>query len=353
LSLAEPARAVVAAAIGSLCTACVVRVERRGHMEQLAFGTMCPDPEAGTDGPCTLESFFDLASLTKLATTAVVLALMRERVIGLDTPFRELVPDFHGGNKDNVTLRHVLTHTAGLQWWLPLWREVTSLEEAVWRAAQEPLAQDLGTFKYSDLGYIMLTQGLANITGRLFDDAVRSMVFEPTEARSVKFGPCPRETSVATERDAEWRRKRLRGEVHDENAYAVGGIAGHAGLFGTAADVAAIARVYRDGAVIGNELAHLARTEQAKGDNVRRGLGLALRAPRDAMVGRYMSVDTYGHTGFTGTSVWIDPAIDLTVILLTNRVYFGRTNDDDMYRFRIAVHEAVSRPFHSSREAQA
>ena len=332
-------------AIGSLCTACVVRVERRGAVDQLSFGTMCPDPEAGADGPCTPESVFDLASLTKLATTAVVLALVRERVIGLDTPFRELIPDFSGGRKDDVTLRHVLTHTAGLQWWLPLWREVTSLEEAVWRAAQEPLAQDLGTFKYSDLGYIMLTQGLAQITGRAFDDLVRSTVLEPVEARNASFGPRPRETAVATERDAEWRNKRLRGEVHDENSYALGGVAGHAGLFGTAADVGAIARVYRDGAVIGNELAHLARTEHAKGDNVRRGLGLALRAPRDAMVGRYMSADTYGHTGFTGTSLWCDPASDLTVILLTNRVYFGRTNDDEMYRFRIAVHEAVSRPF--------
>lgn len=332
-------------AIGSLCTACVVRVERRGNVGQLSFGTMCPDPDGGADGPCTPESIFDLASLTKLATTAVVLALVRERVIGLDTPFRELIPDFRGGRKDDVTLRHVLTHTAGLQWWLPLWREVTSLDEAVWRAAQEPLAQDLGTFKYSDLGYIMLTQGLANITGRGFDELVRSTILEPVEARDASFGPRPRETAVATERDAEWRKKRLRGEVHDENAYAVGGIAGHAGLFGTAADVAAIARVYRDGAVIGNELAHLARTEHARGDNVRRGLGLALRAPHDAMVGRYMSADTYGHTGFTGTSVWMDPASDLTVILLTNRVYFGRANDDEMYRFRIAVHEAVSRPF--------
>ena len=345
MSLAEPARSVAAAAIGSLYTACVVRVERRGQVDQLALGTMCPDPEAGADGPCTLGSFFDLASLTKLATTAVVLGLVRERVIGLDTPFRELIPDFRGGRKDDVTVRHVLTHTAGLQWWLPLWREVGSLEEAVWRAAQEPLAQDLGTFKYSDLGYIMLTQGLANIAGRGFDALVRSMVLEPVEARHASFGPRPRETSVATERDSEWRKKRLRGEVHDENAYAVGGIAGHAGLFGTASDVAAIARVYRDGAVIGNELARLARTEHAKGDNVRSGLGLALRAPRDAMVGRYMSVDTYGHTGFTGNSVWIDPAIDLTVIVLTNRVYFGRANNDEMTRFRIAVHEAVSRPF--------
>ncbi len=345
MSLAEPARAVAAAAIGSLCTACVVRVERRGTVDQLALGTMCPDPQAGADGPVTPDSFFDLASLTKLATTAVVLGLVRERVITLETPFREFIPDFRGGRKDDVTLRHVLTHTAGLQWWLPLWRDVTSLEEAVWRAAQESLAQDLGTFKYSDLGYIMLTQALANVDGKPFADVVRTRVLEPVEAQYAAYGPRPRDASVATERDGEWRNKRLRGEVHDENAFAMGGVAGHAGLFGTAADVAAIARVYRDGAVIGNELADLARTEQAKGDNVRRGLGLALRAPKDAMVGRFMGTDTYGHTGFTGTSVWIDPATDLTVILMTNRVYYGRQNDDPMYRFRIAVHEAVSRPF--------
>ena len=345
MSLAAPARAIAEAAVGSLFTACVVRVERRGVVDQLAVGTMCPDEEAGPDGPCTLESLFDLASLTKLATTAITLALVREGVLEIDMPFSALVPDFRGGKKDDVTLRHVLTHTAGLQWWLPLWQQTHGLDEAVWRAAQEPLAQDLGTFKYSDLGYIMLTQALASVVGRPFADVVRTTVLEPVEAPVASYGPRPRESSVATERDAEWRRKRLRGEVHDENAFAMGGIAGHAGLFGTAADVAAIARVYRDGAVIGNELADLARTEHAKGDNVRRGLGLALRAPRDAMVGRFMSADTYGHTGFTGTSVWIDPATDLTVVLLTNRVYYGRQNDDAMYRFRIAVHEAVSRPF--------
>jgi CubicO group peptidase (beta-lactamase class C family) len=133
--------------------------------------------------------------------------------------------------------------------------------------------------------------------------------------------------------------------VDDENASAIGGVSGHAGLFGTAADVAAIARVFRDGAVIGNDLAAQARTERVKQGNVRRGLGLALRAPDAPMVGRHFSVDTYGHTGFTGTSLWIDPQLDLTVVLLTNRVYFGRANDDETYRFRIAVHEAVSAAF--------
>jgi CubicO group peptidase (beta-lactamase class C family) len=343
--LAAPARPIAEAAIGSLCTACVVRVERGGEVDVFAVGTMCPDERAGADGPCTTDSLFDLASLTKLATTALALSLVRERVITLDTPFRELVPDFRGGRKDEVTLQHVLTHTGGLVWWLPLWKEVGSLEEAVWRAAQAPLAQDLGTFTYSDLGYIMLTQGLATVGGRPYAELVRERVLGQVEATTADFGPRPPERCVATEEDTEWRGRRLRGEVHDENASSVGGTCGHAGLFGTAADVAAIARVFRDGAVIGNDLAALARTEHVKDANVRRGLGLALRAPDGPMVGRHFSVDAYGHTGFTGTSLWIDPRLDLTVILLSNRVYFGRANDDATYRFRIAVHEAVSAPF--------
>ncbi len=191
----------------------------------------------------------------------------------------------------------------------------------------------------------MLTQGLATIGGRSFADLVRDRLLGPVEAIDADFGPRLSERCVATEEDTEWRKRRLRGEVHDENAFAVGGISGHAGLFGTAADVAAIALVFRDGAVIGNDLAALARTEHVKEKNVRRGLGLALRAPEGPMVGRHFSVDAYGHTGFTGTSLWIDPQLDLTVVLLTNRVYFGRANDDAMYRFRIAVHEAVSAPF--------
>jgi CubicO group peptidase (beta-lactamase class C family) len=345
LSLAEPARAVAEASLGSLFTACAVRVERKGTVDQFTTGTMCPDPEAGPDGPCTLDSLFDLASLTKLATTALVLSLVREKILDLAMPFRQLVPDFRGGRKDDVTLRHVLTHTGGLMWWLPLYREVKSIEEAAWRAAQEPLAQDLGAFRYSDLGYIMLTQALAEVGGAPYGKLVRERVLGPVEAEHAAFGPLRPEDCVATERDGEWRRKRLRGEVHDENAFAMGSTSGHAGLFGTLADVAAIARVFRDGAVIGNELAHLARTEQVRQGNDRRGIGLALRAREGAMCGRYFSADAYGHTGFTGTSLWIDPATDLTVILLTNRVYFGRQNDDAMYKFRISVHEAVSRPF--------
>jgi CubicO group peptidase (beta-lactamase class C family) len=319
-----------------------VRVERKGTDETYATGTLCPDPSAPPDAPCDADALFDLASLTKLATTSLLLSFVRERALSLETPLRELVPDFRGGRKDDVTLEHVLTHTAGLKWWLPLWQEVHSIEEAVWRAAQEPLAQDLGTFTYSDLGYVMLTGGLANAGGAAFEALVAERVTDPIEARTLRYRPEDPAACVATELDPSLGRGRIRGTVHDENAYAMGGIAGHAGLFGTAADVAAIARVFRNGAVIGNDLAAIARTEHAKGDNVRRGLGLALRAPNGPMTSDRWSMDSYGHTGFTGTSLWIDPTKALTVVLLTNRVYFGRTNDDAMYKFRIAVHEAAA-----------
>jgi CubicO group peptidase (beta-lactamase class C family) len=319
-----------------------VRLERKSRVESYASGTCCPDPSAPPDTRCDGETIFDLASLTKLATTALLLSFVRERALSLETPLRELVPDFRGGRKDEVTLRHVLTHTAGLKWWLPLWQEAHSVEEAVWRAAQEPLAQDLGTFTYSDLGYIMLTGGLANAGGGAFDELLAERVLGPIEARTLHYRTSDPAACAATEVDASGGRGRIRGTVHDENAYAMGGIAGHAGLFGTAADVAALARVFRDGAVIGNELAVLARTEQAKAENVRRGLGLALRAPTGPMTSDRWSMASYGHTGFTGTSLWIDPSVDLTVVLLTNRVYFGRSNDDAMYKFRIAIHEAAT-----------
>ena len=335
-------RGIVDAAIGTLCTACVVRVERAGAVHEYAAGSLCPDPDAPPDAPCTADAIFDLASLTKLATTALLLSFVHERVLTLDTPLRELVPDFRGGRKDTVTLRDVLTHTAGLRWWKPLWQEAGSIDEAVWLAASEPLAQDPGTYTYSDLGYIMLTAGLAQAGGGDFQALVRERVLVPVEATTCDFRPADPLRCAATERDTAWRERRLRGEVHDENAFAMGGVAGHAGLFGTAADVAAIIRIFRDGAAIGNDQAALARQEHARGDNVRRGLGLALRAPDGPMVGRSFGIDSYGHTGFTGTSVWVDPDRDLTVVLLTNRVYFGRMNDDAMYRFRIAVHEAVS-----------
>jgi CubicO group peptidase (beta-lactamase class C family) len=344
VTLTGPARSLVDGSVGSLYTASVLLVEHRGERDTYPAGSLCPDPEAGPDAPCEETSLFDLASLTKLATSALCLALVRERVIELAMPLREIVPEFRGPGKDAVTIAHVLTHTAGLRWWKPLYEEAHGIDEAVWLAAQEPLAQDVGTFTYSDLGYVMLTAGLARAAGAPFPDLMRERVLGAVGASTCDFGPRPRELCAATEQEARVRHRRLRGEVHDENSFAMGGAAGHAGLFGTAADVAALADVFRRGAVIGNDLASLARREHARGENVRRGLGVALRAPEGAMCGRYFSLSAWGHSGFTGTTLWVDPDLDLLVVLLTNRVYFGRDNVEELYRFRIAVHDAVAAP---------
>jgi CubicO group peptidase (beta-lactamase class C family) len=336
------ARPLIDAAIGELCTACVIHVERRGGVQSYAAGSL--EPDGPDDRPCTTETFFDLASLTKLATTALLLTFVRDGGVKLDSALRELVPEF---TEPRVTLRQVITHMAGLAWWRPFYKEASGLEAVVMRAAREPLANAPGsTFAYSDLGYIMLTAGLARIGGAAFEVVMDERLFRPLRLgpQRIRFLPDDRARCAATEHDESWRRRRLRGEVHDENAFAMGGVAGHAGLFGTASAVATLASVFRDGAVIGEGLAGDARREHATGTNVRRGLGIALRAPEGPMCGRFFSTASFGHSGFTGTTLWVDPEQDLSVVLLTNRVYYGRGNDDAVYRFRIAVHEAVSAP---------
>ena len=339
-TLLSPVRPLVDAAIGSVCTACVVRVERGGRAETYAAGSL--DPE-GEDAPCTSDTLFDLASLTKLATAALVLTYVRDEALAFDTPFVELVAAFP---RRDVTLLQVLTHTAGLAWWVPLYKEARGLEAVVARASVEPLAHEPGpTFVYSDLGYIMLTSGMARLGDKPYERLVEERVLGPLGVASVemRYLPDEPERCAATELDQEWRGRRLRGEVHDENAFAMGGIAGHAGLFGTARAVAKLMAVFREGAAIGGKLASEARREHASGENGRYGIGVQLKAREGSLLGRYFSADSYGHTGFVGTSVFVDPERDLTVVLLTNRVYFGRA-DEPIRAFRVAVHEALTSP---------
>ncbi len=334
------ARPNVDAAIGEACTACVLRVERGGIGETYATGSL--DPE-GDDAPCTSGSLFDLASLTKIATAALALTFVREGKLAFETPFADVVAEFE---PREPTLLQVLTHTAGLEGgWVHLYREATGLGAMVARAAAVPLAHPPGTaFVYSDLGYIMLSAGLARLGGKPFARLVEQRVLGPLGIAPAEMRYLPDDPSrcVATERDP-WRGRRLRGEVHDENAYAMGGVAGHAGLFGTARAASKLIAAFRDGAVIGGELASLARREHAVDrDGARYGIGLQLKTREGSSLGRYFSADSYGHTGFTGTSVFVDPERDLTVVLLANRVYFGR-QDEPIRRLRIEVHEALTR----------
>ncbi len=342
------ARRVIDDAIGRVATACVVLAERAGERVAYACGTLDPETDAT---PCAAETWFDLASLTKIATTALALTFVRDGTLSLDQPFREIWPPFgdeepslHQVITRTATLRHVLTHTAGLPAWRHYYEEATGLEAIVALASSERLAYPPGRgYAYSDLGYVMLTAALARVGDAPFARLLADRVLRPLGLgeRDLGFLPEDPRRCAATERDTTWRKRRVRGEVHDENAFAMGGVAGHAGLFGTADAVARLMRVFTRGEVIGAGLAAEACRDQATGPNAPRGLGLALKAPRGASCGTRFSSASYGHVGFTGTSAWYDPEQDLLVVLLTNAVYYRR-DDTLLYPFRIAVHEGLS-----------
>ena len=334
--LLERARPIIDAAIGTVCTACVVRVERGGTTESYAVGTLDPD----TGEPCAVSAIFDLASLTKLATTALMLSYVRDGAIGLDDPFQKLMPSFLDPRS---TLRQVLTHTAGLAWHRDYYKVASGMDAVATLAAKEELAYPPGRgYAYSDLGFIMLAVALARLGGKPYPELLADRVLRPLGINEAElfYNPPDATACAATEFDASWRKRRIRGEVHDENAFAMGGVSGHAGMFGTAAGYARLMPVFSRGAVIGEALATEARREQAVGPNMRRGLGLVLRPPVGPNCSERFSLSSIGHTGFTGTSVWYDPEKDLLVVLLTNSLYYGR--DRDPYRFRIAVHESIA-----------
>ncbi|OLC56893.1 MAG: hypothetical protein AUH85_04835 [Chloroflexi bacterium 13_1_40CM_4_68_4] len=314
----------------------MVRVERGGTTESYATGTLDPD----TGEACRVDAMFDLASLTKLATTALVLSFVRDGALTLDVPFQKLMPSFLDPRS---TLRQVLTHTAGLAWHRDYYKVASGIDAVAALAAKEELAYPPGRgYAYSDLGYIMLAAALSRLGSKPFPQLLVERVLRPLgiDETVLRYNPPDAKACAATEFDATWRKRRIRGEVHDENAFAMGGVSGHAGLFGTAAEYAKLMPVYTSGAVIGEALAAEARREQAVGPNMRRGLGLVLRPYIGPNCSERFSLSSIGHTGFTGTSVWYDPEKDLLVVLLTNSLYYGR--DRDPYRFRIAVHEAIA-----------
>ncbi len=207
---------------------------------------------------------------------------------------------------------------------------------------------------YSDLGLILLGEAVSRLhAGSGGPDglaaAIRERVTTPLRLTSVAFNPVDHgtlpESVAATELDHRWRGRRCRGEVHDENAAGLGGIAGHAGLFATAADVSALGRAWleRDPRLgIAPELMEQAVSEQVRDGEVRRGLGWAIKAETDSSAGDLMSGDTFGHTGFTGTSLYVDPRRQLVAALLTNRVYFGR-DFGGIHRYRRALHDLVAK----------
>lgn len=273
-------------------------------------------------------TIYDLASLTKVvATTTAAMILYDEGRLPLDSKVADHLPGFVGKWKDEVTIRHLLTHRSGLPAGRELWRVSRTPEQNKQAVIATTLRFRPGrSFIYSDLGADVLGWVVESIAGQPLDAFVRQRLFEPLGMASTFFLPPDSVHDRVAPTDRSARRGFVVGaQVHDENAYVLGGVAGHAGLFGTADDLAVFAQMMLNGGtygetrIVSEETVRLF-TQRAAGS---RALGWEMAEGRHG-AGEYLSSTAYGHIGFTGTSLWIDPQRDMFVILLTNRVHAAR-----------------------------
>ncbi len=346
--------AYVAAQVDSAYPGAVVAVGRHGRLALLAavghYGVDDPRPVDPT-------TIYDLASLTKVVgLTTACLLLVDEGKLDLDAPVRAYLPEFHGADKERVTIRHLLTHSSGLPAWRPLFHEAATRAAALVLVDTTPLTRAPGdSFIYSDLGAITLTQVVERIAGERLDRYLARHVFDPLGMTATRYLPPRRwRTRIApTENDSAFRHRMIHGEVHDENAGRLSGVSGHAGLFSNAVDLSRFAiwllnalaadsaRTCHGSVKTRSGMHHLpvscsaVRPETVRLFSTRQNLpagstrALGWDTPSDSgysSAGTQLSRHSFGHTGFTGTSIWIDPEQDLFIILLTNRVHPSRQN---------------------------
>jgi CubicO group peptidase (beta-lactamase class C family) len=331
----------------------VYLVAERGRIRfSDALGDAVRDP---VTHPATLETIFDLASLTKPLVTGMLLALLVERgLVGLDSPVSTYLPQFGASDKRAVTVRHLLTHTSGLPAWQPLYLLCEGDRERVLDViASQPLEQPEGTrVVYSDLGFITLGLLAARVASTPLDELARREIFRPLKLTRTFFNPekslqtevaasesggnayergmCESEPGPETTRHqpgpktaGQWRERTVWGEVHDGNAFFLGGAAGHAGLFSTARETLRLGEQFlpRTTALLAPETCALFTSNMTEGLNEARSFAWQLAATPESTAGARLPPESFGHLGFTGTSCWIDPRLERILILLTNRTH--------------------------------
>ncbi len=317
------------------------RRDARPLLLHVAGDAQCDD---AATRPMAADTVFDLASLTKVvATLPCVLCLAGRAEVGLDDPVRRYLPAF-GPGKDEVTVRHLLLHTSGLPDQRQYYRWLRDAAEVRAAALAEPLAAPAGTvFCYSDVGFIVLGELVAAVAGCGLEEFVRDVVCTPLGLEATGYLP-PAEWAdrIAATEPVDGVAKV--GAVHDENAEVMGGVAGHAGLFGTAADLGRYAAAWAGagGFPVMEGLRAEALRCQTEGLGGRRGLGWGLRHDRWDNMGDGWPESGAGHTGFTGTSLSVDPETGLWAVLLTNAVHFGRGPEHSVVGLRKRVHAAVA-----------
>jgi CubicO group peptidase (beta-lactamase class C family) len=328
----------------------VLAVGYHGDLAVHTFGAQTYDAKAPGVAPNTI---YDLASLTKpVVTTTAIAMLTAANRVQLDAPIERFLPEWGqapdaNGWRKKLTIRHLLLHTSGLPAWQTYFQGTKGKKEIVAKALAEPLLTEPGTkVEYSDIGFILLGEIVERVTGKALDQFAHERIFAPLGMSNSLFDP-PKNLLARiapTENDTTFRKRLVHGEVHDQNAWAMGGVAGDAGLFSTAADLAAFCQMMLNGGIYAHQRL-LSRSTIAQftravpiGDAAR-ALGWDVPSG-ESQSGKYFSAKSYGHLGYTGTSMWIDPEKDVFVILLTNRVH-PSTENEKIKQVRPAVHDAI------------
>jgi len=322
-----------------------------------AVGNRAVEPAAE---PMTADTIFDLASLTKVvATTTSVMKLVEDGRIRLSDRVSDYVPGFERYGKANITVRHLMTHTSGLRPDLDLADEWTGYDKAIELAIEEVPAAAAGErFVYSDINYVLLGDIVKRVSGLPLDQFAKKTIFDPLGMKDTQFLPPAglRGRIAPTEKCTRYGwpcegpdLQMLRGVVHDPTARRMGGVAGHAGLFSTAQDLAIFCRMLLDGgAYRGTRIlapltvAKMTSAASAPGDPNVRGLGWDIDSSFSSNRGELLPIGSFGHTGFTGTSIWIDPLTREFVVFLSNRVHPDGKGDVTPLRARIATIAAAA-----------
>jgi len=337
----------------------VVLVARHGKIVwRKAYGARAVEPQREA---MTLDAIFDLASLTKVvATTTSILMLVEEGKIRLSDPVVQFIPEMKGEGRDAITIEQLMTHVSGFAPDFDLRERWTGYDEAIKHLYREPLRTQPGMrFVYSDINYIALGEVVHRVSGLMLDEFARRNVFAPLGMRDTGFNPNPslRARIAPTEKRRgqmnylgdsganagaegdQW----LRGQVHDPTSFRMGGVAGHAGLFSTANDLAIFCQMLLNGGVYNGArilspmtIATMTRPRAVSETGAARGLGWDLATTFSSNKGDLFPLGSFGHTGFTGTSIWIDPASDSFVIFLSNRVHPDGKGDVGPLRGRVA-----------------
>lgn len=345
----------------------VLLVNKEGKVVyQRAFGNRSLEPVVT---PFHEDTIFDLSSLTKpLATTLAFLTLVRERKLRIEDRITRLFHNFGVHGKTHITFRHLLTHTSGLPGWRPYHKEIVKIErggrvnflcsqgakqhvfEMIHR--EKPESDPGKVAVYSDLGFMLLGEAVEEVSSLTLDRFCHERVFKPLGLRSTSFIDLslvrtrrlvPVTEMIAPTERCEWRNKVVCGEVHDDNAYAMGGVAGHSGLFASAADVDTLISRLRDAyhgknPFLPQDLVREMFKRDTSVAGSTRTLGWDTPTATGSAAGSRFSKNTVGHLGFTGTSVWLDLERSIHVILLSNRVHPSR-NNEKIKDFRPVIHD--------------